>query len=138
MDGFHITIHPLIEIKWLTQRLQHPYINIKTSLCYIHRLYLLNITDITQLIQNCGTKLMTIQDIKRLYGPLTNIMHKTTNFILQAHMYHNLSYHLLLTCSPSHPPSRLSYTPTKPINPTNSHIRTTHLIHPIPTYMESN
>ena len=75
MDGSHITTHPL-EIKWLTQRLQHPYINIKTSLCYIHRLYLLNIIDIIQLTQNYGTKLMTIQDIKRLYGPLTNIMHK--------------------------------------------------------------
>ena len=59
MDGSHITMQPL-EKKWLSQRLQHPYINLKTSLRYIHRLYLLNITNITQLIQNCGTKLMTI------------------------------------------------------------------------------
>ena len=77
MDDSHITTTPL-ETKWLAQKLHHPYINMKTSLCYIHRLYLLNITDITQLTQNCGTKLMTIQDIQRQYGPLTKIMHKFT------------------------------------------------------------
>ena len=68
MDGSHITMQ-LLETKWLSQRLQHPYINLKTSLCYIHRLYLLNITNITQLTQNCGTKLMTIQDIKKTLWP---------------------------------------------------------------------
>ena len=75
MDGSHITTHPL-ETKWLSQRIQHPYINIKTSLCYIHKLYLYNITDITQLTQSCGTKLMPILDLKRKIGPLTNIMYK--------------------------------------------------------------
>ena len=75
MDGSHITKQPL-ETKWLTQRFQHPYINLKTSLRYIHKLYLFNITDIMQLTQNCGTKLMTIQDIKTQHGPITNIMHK--------------------------------------------------------------
>ena len=75
MDGSHITTHPL-EKKWLSQRIQHPYINIKTSLRYIHKLYLYNITDITQLTQSCGTKLMSILDLKRKIGPLTNIIYK--------------------------------------------------------------
>ena len=141
MDGSHIITHPL-ETKWLTQRLQHPYINIKTSLRYIHRLYLLNITDITQLTQNCGTKLMTIQDIKRMYGPVTNIMHKIHQKLQILFCKPICTITCPTTCSLYAPPLTLHqdfHMPPQNIStPPNYHTRTTHIIHPVSTYMESN
>ena len=102
MDNSHITTIPL-EIKWLTQRLHHPYINMKTSLHYIHKLYLLNITAIIQLTQNCGTELMSIQDIQRQYGSLTRVMHKSHQK-LQILFYKT-------TCTVTCPPTCPSHAP---------------------------
>ena len=52
-----------LEVKWLQQRMLHPYIKEKASLSNINKLYLLHITDITQLTQPCGTKLMSLKDL---------------------------------------------------------------------------
>ena len=140
MDGSHITTHPL-ETKWLAQRIQHPHINMKISLQYIHRLYLLNITNITQLTQKCETKLMTIQDIKRQYGPLTKIMHKIRQKLQILFCEPTCIITYLATCS--------SYAPLSPSSKNLIYLHKSHQLHqlpypnnppqpPRPTNMESN
>ena len=77
MDSFHQNKTPL-EIQCLAQQTIHPYITEQTSLHYIHKLYLLNITNIIQLTNIFGTKLMDLQTINTKFGKITNIKKKIT------------------------------------------------------------